>query len=50
MSCPSGCGSAASLVIEPLRKRGLVDLLNTMKPVAEDFPGIDDPVPTHHSE
>jgi antitoxin VapB len=28
------------LVIEPVRQRGLVDLLNTMKPVAEDFPGI----------
>ena len=38
------------LVIEPVRQRGLVDLLNTMKPVAEDFPGIDDPVPTYHSE
>jgi len=33
------------LVIEPLRKRGLVALLKTMKPVREDFPGIDDPVP-----
>jgi antitoxin VapB len=34
-----------SLVIEPLRKRGLVALLKTMKPLGEDFPGIDDPVP-----
>jgi antitoxin VapB len=38
------------LVIEPVRKRGLVALLKTMKPVAEKFPGIDDPVPTHHAE
>jgi antitoxin VapB len=34
------------LVIEPLRKRGLVALLKTMKPLGEDFPGIEDPVPT----
>lgn len=34
------------LVIEPLRKRGLVALLKTMKPVAESFPDIADPVPT----
>jgi antitoxin VapB len=34
------------LVIEPVRKRGLVALLKTMKPQAEDFPEIDDPVPT----
>jgi antitoxin VapB len=33
------------LVIEPARKRGLVALLKTMKPLAEDFPEIDDPVP-----
>jgi antitoxin VapB len=33
------------LVIEPTRKRGLVALLKTMKPLAEDFPAIDDPVP-----
>jgi antitoxin VapB len=32
------------LVIEPLRKRGLVALLKTMKPLDEDFPEIDDPV------
>ena len=32
------------LVIEPVRKRGLVALLKTMKPVEEDFPEIDDPV------
>ena len=32
------------LVIEPVRKRGLVALLKTMKPLEEDFPEIDDPV------
>jgi antitoxin VapB len=32
------------LVIEPVRKRGLVALLKTMKPPGEDFPEIDDPV------
>jgi antitoxin VapB len=34
------------LVIEPVRKRGLVALLKTMKPLQEDFPEIDDLVPT----
>ena len=33
------------LVIEPVRKRGLVALLKTMKPVEDDFPAIDDPAP-----
>jgi antitoxin VapB len=33
------------LVIEPLRKRGLVALLKSMKAVDENFPAIDDPVP-----
>jgi antitoxin VapB len=33
------------LVIEPVRKRGLVALLKTMKPLREDFPEIGDPVP-----
>jgi len=33
------------LVIEPVRKRGLVALLKTMKPLEEEFPEIDDPVP-----
>jgi antitoxin VapB len=33
------------LVIEPLRKRGLVALLKSMKPLEERFPEIDDPVP-----
>lgn len=34
------------LVIEPMRKRGLIALLDTMEPIEEDFPDIDDPVPT----
>lgn len=34
------------LVIEPVRKRGLVALLKSMKPLDEDFPEIDDPMPT----
>lgn len=33
------------LVIEPVRKRGLMALLKTMKPIDEEFPAIDDPVP-----
>jgi antitoxin VapB len=33
------------LVIEPVRKRGLVALLKTMKPLKEGFPEIDDPLP-----
>ena len=33
------------LVIEPVRKRGLIALLKTMKPLDEDVPEIDDPVP-----
>jgi len=33
------------LVIEPVRKRGLVALLRSMTPSAEDFPEISDPVP-----
>jgi len=33
------------LVIEPVRKRGLVALLKSMKPLEEDFPEVDDPVP-----
>jgi virulence-associated protein VagC len=32
------------LVIEPVRKRGLVALLKSMKPLDEVFPEIDDPV------
>lgn len=33
------------LVIEPLRKRGLIALLRSMRPIEERFPEIDDPVP-----
>jgi antitoxin VapB len=33
------------LVIEPVRKRGLVALLKTMKPLDEDFPEVDDALP-----
>jgi antitoxin VapB len=34
------------LVIEPLRKRGLIALLQSMKPIDEDFPEVNDPVST----
>jgi len=34
------------LVIEPVRKRGLIALLKTMKPIEERFPEIADPAPT----
>jgi antitoxin VapB len=37
------------LVIEPVRKRGLVALLKTMKPFEEQLPEIDDPVPPRES-
>jgi antitoxin VapB len=37
------------LVIEPVRKRGLIALLKTMKPLKEQFPEIDDPVPTREN-
>ena len=37
------------LVIEPVRKRGLVALLKSMKPLDEDFPEIGDRVPTLES-
>ena len=33
------------LVIEPVRKRGLIALLKTMKPLDEIFPEIEDAVP-----
>jgi antitoxin VapB len=33
------------LVIEPLRKRGLIALLKSMAPAGEEFPRVDDPVP-----
>ena len=34
------------LVIEPVRKRGLVALLKSMRPIADAFPKIGDVVPT----
>jgi len=37
------------LVIEPVRKRGPLALLKTMKPLKVDFPEFDDPVPTPES-
>jgi antitoxin VapB len=37
------------LVIEPVRKHGLVALLKTMKPLEERFPEIDDPAPAPES-
>jgi antitoxin VapB len=37
------------LVIEPVRKRGLVALLKAMKPLEENFPEIDDPVPAREN-
>jgi antitoxin VapB len=33
------------LVIEPVRKHGLLALLKSMKPIDEHFPEVDDPVP-----
>ena len=33
------------LVIEPVRKRGLIALLKSMTPLDEEFPHVDDPVP-----
>jgi antitoxin VapB len=33
------------LVIEPVRRRGLVALLRSMQPLDEDFPDIADPPP-----
>jgi len=33
-------------VIKPVRKRGLIALLKTMKSLKKGLPGIDDPVPT----
>jgi antitoxin VapB len=32
------------LVIEPIRKRGLIAMLKTMQPLEEEFPEIDDPL------
>jgi antitoxin VapB len=36
-------------VIEPMRKRGLVALLKTMKPLDDAFPEIDDLAPKAES-
>jgi antitoxin VapB len=33
------------LVIEPVRRRGLLALLKSMQPLAEEFPEIADPLP-----
>lgn len=33
------------LVIEPVRKRGLIALLKSMEPIEEEFPEIADPPP-----
>ena len=37
------------LVIEPVRKRGLVALLKSMKPLDDQLPEIDDPVPAREN-
>jgi antitoxin VapB len=37
------------LVIEPVRKRGLIALLKTMKPLDEEFPEIGDAVPAREN-
>ena len=37
------------LVIEPVRRRVLIALLKTMKPLKEDFSEIDDPVPAREN-
>jgi antitoxin VapB len=37
------------LVLEPVRKRGLLALLATMTPLKEDVPAIDDPAPPPES-
>ncbi|GEC17462.1 antitoxin [Nitrobacter winogradskyi] len=34
------------LVIEPVRKRGLLALLKSMTPIEEDFPEVTDPAPS----
>ena len=33
------------LVIEPVRKRGLIALLNSRTPLDDEFPQVDDPLP-----
>jgi antitoxin VapB len=34
-----------TLVIEPIRKRGLATLFDSWQPMTEDFPEVDDPPP-----
>jgi len=38
------------LIIEPARKRGLLALLKSMKPLGDEFPEIDDPAPAPEHE
>ena len=38
------------LVIEPVRRRGLLALLKSMKPLQESLPDIDDPAPDRGNE
>lgn len=38
------------LIIEPARKRGLLALLKSMKPLEDEFPEIEDPPPTPEDE
>jgi antitoxin VapB len=33
------------LIIEPVRKQSLLELLDTLEPIEEEFPEIDDPPP-----
>ena len=33
------------LIIEPMRKLSLLELLDTLEPIEEEFPEIDDPPP-----
>jgi antitoxin VapB len=41
--------SSTAMAIEPMHKRGLVALLKAMKPLEENFPEIDDPVPAREN-
>jgi len=38
------------LIIEPTRKRGLLALLKSMKPLEDEFPEINDPIPAPEHE
>jgi antitoxin VapB len=33
------------LIVKPLRRKSLLEVLKTLKPIEEDFPEIDDPPP-----